>query len=344
LAREFVLLDNFYVESEVSADGHEWTMGAYATDFVEKSWPLSYGHNKRHGKYVYPSEGRFKIAEPAGGYLWDRAREAGVSYRSYGEFINNPKSTNEPCTTRVKTLEGHFDPWYRSFDLDYSDFQRAERFIAELKRFEVEGEMPRLQVVRLPNDHTSGTAVGKRTPTAYVAENDAALGMVVEAISKSKFWPQTAIFVVEDDAQNGPDHVDAHRTIAFVISPHVKHGVVDSTMYSTSSMLRTMELILGLSPMSQFDAAAMPMFNSFHAPPDLRPYEALPANMDLHERNVRTAWGSEQSKKMDFSKEDAADDLLLNEVIWRSVRGTNHPMPAPVRAAFVFVHPVEDDD
>jgi DNA-binding beta-propeller fold protein YncE len=344
LARDFVLLDNFYVESEVSADGHEWSMGAYATDFVEKSWPLSYGHSKKHGKYVYPSEGRFRVAEPAGGYLWDRAREAGASYRSYGEFSNNGKTTNEPCTTRVKTLEGHFDPWFRSFDLDYSDLKRAERFIAELQRFETEGDMPRLQIVRLPNDHTSGTTVDKLTPTAYVAENDLAFGMVVEAVSKSKFWPQTAIFVVEDDAQNGPDHVDAHRTIAFVISPYVRRGAVDSTMYSTSSMLRTMELILGLKPMSQFDAAATPMFDSFQPTPDSRPYESLPAHADLNERNTKTAWGGEQSRKMDFAKEDAADDLLLNEVIWRSIRGAASPMPAPVRAAFVFAHDKDEDD
>src|SRR6185312_11716781 len=128
------------------------------------------------------------VAEPAGGYLWDRAREAGISFRSYGEFSNNAKTTNEPCTTRVKTLEGHFDPWYRSFDLDYSDLKRADRFIGELKRFEGEGDMPRLQIVRLPNDHTSGTTAGKLTPTAYVAENDVALGRVIEAVSKSRFW------------------------------------------------------------------------------------------------------------------------------------------------------------
>ncbi len=343
LARDFVLLDNFYVESEVSADGHEWTMGAYATDFVEKNWPLSYGHNK-HKKYTYPAEGNFLIAAPAGGYLWDRAREAKVSYRSYGEFINNGKTTNAPGTSRVAALKGHFDPWYRGFDTDYPDVKRADRFISELKRFEKEGDMPRLQIVRLPNDHTSGTAAGKHTPTAQVADNDLALGRVVEAISRSKFWPKTAIFVVEDDAQNGPDHIDAHRTIAYVISPYVKRGSVDSTMYSTSSMLRTMELILGLKPMSQFDAAAMPMFHSFQGKPDVRPYKALPTNVNLNERNTRLAWGSKASGKMDFTKEDAVDDLLLNEVIWRSVRGADAPMPAPTRAAFVFAHPKGDED
>ncbi len=343
LAREFVLLDNFYVESEVSADGHEWTMGAYATDFVEKSWPMSYGHNKR-GKYPYPSEGNFPVARPAEGYLWDRAREAGVSYRSYGEFINNGKTPNDPGTSRVAALQGHFDEWYRSFDLDYSDQKRVDRYIEEIKRFEAEGDMPRLQVLRLPNDHTYGTTLGKHTPVALVGDNDLALGRFVEAVSYSKFWPQTAIFVVEDDAQNGPDHVDAHRTTAFVMSPYTWRGTVDSTMYSTSSMLRTMELILGLKPMSQYDAAATPMFHSFQARPDSRPYTHLPANVDLNERNTKLAWGGDLSRKMNFAKEDAADDLLLNEVIWRSIRGANKPMPAPVRAAFVFAHEKDDDD
>ena len=343
IARDFVLLDNFYVEGEVSADGHEWTMGAYATDFVEKTWPLSYGHNK-HKKFPYPAEGNFDIAKPAGGYLWDRAREAGVSYHSFGEFIRNGKTTNDPGVARVATLKGHFDPWYRSFDTDYPDVLRARRYLSELRRFESEGEMPRLQVIRLPNDHTSGTTTNKFTPIAAVADNDVALGMVVEAVSRSKFWPQTAIFVVEDDAQNGPDHVDAHRTIAFVVSPYTKRGVVDSTMYSTASMLRTMELILGLRPMSQFDAAALPMFHSFTAKPDLRPYQALSANVDLNQRNPKTAWGANLSRKMDFTKEDAADDLLLNEVIWRSIRGGNSPMPAPKRAAFVRSGAKKDDD
>ncbi len=343
LAEEFVLLDNFYVESEVSADGHEWTMGAYATDFVEKFWPMSYGHNK-HGKYPYPAEGNFPIAAPAGGYLWDRAREAGVSYRSYGEWIANGKTAKDPARAKVAALEGHFDPGYRSFDMAYPDRKRADRFIGELKRFEAEGDMPRLQMVRLGNDHTSGASVGQLTPRAHLADNDLAFGMVIEALSRSKFWSQTAVFVVEDDAQNGPDHVDAHRTIAYVISPYVKRRSVDSTMYSTSSMLRTMELILGLKPMSQFDAAALPMFRSFQPKPDLSPYVGRPATVDLTEKNGRTAWGADKARSMDFSKEDAADDLLLNEMIWRSIRGADQPMPAPTRAAFVFATPLKDAD
>jgi YVTN family beta-propeller protein len=337
LVHEFVLLDNFYVEGEVSADGHQWSMAAYATDYVEKLWPLNYRGSPLRKLDAYPSEGHFDSMErPAGGYLWDRCAEAGVSYRSYGEWITNGKTHKDPAKANVKALEGHFDPWFWGFDMDYPDQKRADRFIEELKRFEKEGAMPRLTILRLPNDHTAGTRIGKPTPTAYLADNDLALGRVVEAVSRSKFWKDTAIFVVEDDAQNGSDHVDAHRTVALVISPYVRRGSVDSNLYSTSSMLRTMELILGLKPMSQFDAAARPMYASFQAELDLRPYEHRVPGVDLSQKNTAQAWGAKLSEQFDLTKEDAVDDLLLNEVIWRSVRGPNAPMPAPVRAAFVL--------
>ncbi len=337
LAREFVLLDNFYVDGEVSAEGHEWSMGAYCTDFVKRVWPLSYRGSPTKRLSIYPAEGSFdEVARPAGGYIWDRCQEAGVSYRSYGEWIANGKTPKDPAVARVKALEGHYDPWFRGYDLDYPDVKRAERFIEELKGFEKKGALPRFIVLRLPNDHTYGTREGKPTPTAMVAENDLALGMVVEAVSKSKFWKDTAIFVIEDDAQNGSDHVDAHRTAALVVSPYTKRGHVDSTMYSTTSMLRTMELILGLRPMSQFDAAARPMYHSFQPKPDLRPYGHVVPQVDLKALNTKDAWGAKLSATFDFSTEDAADDLLLNEVIWRSVRGPDSPMPPPVRAAFVF--------
>jgi DNA-binding beta-propeller fold protein YncE len=339
LAREFVLLDNFYVDGEVSANGHEWSMGAYATDYIEKVWPLVYRGSPQK-KLSYPAEGvNDAIARPAGGYLWDRCAEAGVSYRTYGEWIDNGKKPGDPGRARVKALEGHFDPQFRGFDLDYSDQKRADRFLEELARFEKEGAMPRLTILRLPNDHTHGATVGKPTPTAYVADNDLALGRVVEAVSKSKFWKATAIFVVEDDAQNGSDHVDAHRTVALVISPYTRGRGVDSSFYSTSSMLRTMELILGLKPMSQFDAAARPMYAAFQSRADLRPYEHVVPEADLKAKNTAAAWGAKVSEGFDLTKEDAADDLLLNEVIWRSVRGPDAPMPPPVRAAFVLPHP-----
>ena len=163
--------------------------------------------------------------------------------------------------------------------------------------------MPRLQIVKLPNDHTSGASPGKPTPVAQVADNDLALGRIVDAISHSKIWPEAAIFVIEDDSQNGSDHVDAHRTTAFVVSPYCRRAIVDSTMYSTSSMLRTIELILGLQPMSQFDATAMPMFASFQAKPDLTPYDAKPASANLEERNTKVAWGAKASQRMNLTRE-----------------------------------------
>jgi YVTN family beta-propeller protein len=342
LAREFVLLDNFYVESEVSADGHEWTMAAYATDAVERLWPISYRGDRRA---PYPAEGALlPLARPAGGYLFDRAKQAGITYISFGEFVENPPRRGEPATAKLESLEGHIDPLFWSYDLSVPDQERADRFLQVLGEWNEKGEMPRLVVLRLPNDHTSGTRPGAPTPTAMVADNDLALGRVVEGLSKSKFWPKLAIFVVEDDAQNGSDHVDAHRTVALAISPYIKKGSVDSTLYSTSSMLRTMELVLGLEPMSQFDAAARPMWTSFiaTATPDLAPYVCRPAGTDLKAVNERTAWGAEKSLKMNLATEDAADDIAFNEIIWKSVKGADSPMPPPVRAA--FVRPRLDDE
>ena len=334
LAREFILLDNFYVESEVSADGHEWSMGAYASDFVERIWPVGYRSDRR---VPYPSEGNlFETAKPSGGYLWDKAVEKGVTYRSYGEFISNAPTPSQPATTSVKALEGHFDPMYRGFDMDYPDVKRADRFLEELAGFEKTGEMPRLVILKLPNDHTSGTSPGKYTVQASVGDNDLALGRVVEGLSKSRFWKQMAIFVVEDDAQNGADHVDAHRTVALAISPYIKKHSVDSTLYSTSSMLRTMELILGLDPMSQFDASARPMFASFTNQPDFTRYVHRPARVDINARNQRNAPMAEVSQRLNLEIEDRNDDLLFNEIIWKAVKGKDSVMPPPVRAAFVM--------
>jgi DNA-binding beta-propeller fold protein YncE len=348
IAREFVLLDNLYVDGEVSADGHEWTMGAYATDFVEKIWPLSYRGGKIFG---YPSEGNHdKVARPSGGYLWDKCAEAKVSYRTYGEWVENGKKkadgTYEDSKPAVKELEGKIDPQFHGYDLDYTDVKRAERFISELKRFETTGDMPRMQVLRLPNDHTAGTRVGSPTVTAMVADNDLALGMVVEAMSQSKFWKECAIFVIEDDTQNGPDHVDAHRCPALVVSPYTKRKYVDSTLYSTTSVLHTMELILGVQPMSQFDAAALPMYNSFTAKPNLTAYKHEVPKVDLTEKNKRGGFGAVWMDKQNLAKEDMLDDILFNEVIWKSVKGVKSEPPPPVRSAFFI--PVKsgggDDD
>jgi Phosphoesterase family len=244
--------------------------------------------------------------------------------------------------TSEDALQGHFSPTFPSYNLEISDNTRIDRWLEEFHEYEKNGNLPQFQVVRIGNNHTQGTRPGALTPRAYVADNDLALGRLVEAVSHSKYWATTAIFALEDDAQNGPDHVDAHRSIAFIASPYTKRGYVDSTMYTTSGMLRTMELILGIPPMSQYDAAATPMFNSFMNKGELTPFKHHPAKYDLTERNAENAPGARQSASWDFSKEDSLPDIEFNEIIWKSVRGADSRMPAPVRSA--FVRAIEDDD
>ena len=324
LANEFVLLDNFYVDAEVSADGHNWSMAAYATDYTEKTWPTSYG--SRGGTYDY--EGSRKIAYPRDGYIWDYAKRAGISYRSYVEFVTKDGPT-------LNSLIGHTATKYPGYNLDIKDVDRISAFKADFDSLLSINSVAQFNTIRLGNDHTSGQRIGKPTPTAYLADNDLALGLLVEHISNSSIWNESAIFVLEDDAQNGPDHVDAHRSPAFVISPYVKRNSVNSSMYSTSGMLRTMELILGLPPMSQYDAAAVPLSDCFTNTPDFKPYTTKPANVDLNQRNTVWNKSAERSQEWNFAREDAAPDLDLNEVVWKSVKGEDSMMPAPRRSAFV---------
>jgi DNA-binding beta-propeller fold protein YncE len=336
LAEEFVLLDNLYADAEVSADGHNWSMGAYATDFVEKVWPPVYAGSAL--SYVF--EGDDATAFPTNGYLWDAAAKAGLPLRNYGEFVGVAAET-EPTKIGLSAgmegaLKGNTCAFYPGFDLDILDNARVDIFLKEFRDFVNAKEMPRLVIVRLGNDHTAGTKKGVRTPRAMVAENDVALGRLVEAISHSPFWMDTAIFVIEDDAQNGSDHVDAHRTVGFVISPFTRRGgFVDSTMYSTVSMLRTMELILGLPPMSQHDATATPMTAAFADTPDPAPFTHRETRVPFYEMNPEGAPMQAEANGWDFSREDAAPDLALNEAIWKSVKGADAEMPAPVNAAFV---------
>ena len=251
LAKEFVLLDNFYADGEVSADGHEWSMGAYATDYLEKTWPTSYGG--RGGEY--DGEGIRPIANNKI-YIWDQCKQKNVSYRTYGEFTDAKR-------TGIKSLENHFSKTYTGWDLSVRDTTRFYQWKKEFDSLVKINAVPQFNSMRFGNDHTEGMRKGKPTPFAFVADNDLAVGMFVEYLSKSPIWKESAVFIIEDDAQNGPDHVDAHRTTAYVAGGFVKRGFVDHTMYSTSSMLRTMELILGLSPMTQYDAAAEPMWRCF---------------------------------------------------------------------------------
>jgi DNA-binding beta-propeller fold protein YncE len=344
IARQFVLLDNFYANAEVSASGHEWSMAGYASEFVEKSWPVYYGRMDDGTHVPYTGEGHYAAALPALGYLWDRAGAAGVTYRSYGEFTENPEKPGDTAWSNLPALRGHLDPAYRGWDLKFHDRDRANEFIAQLRGYEAAGDMPRLQIVRLPQDHTAGAKEGNWSPEAMVADNDLGVGRVVEALSHSRFWGQTAVFAVEDDAQSGPDHVDAHRTEALVAGPFVRRGFVDSTPYTTCSMLRTIELILGLRPMSQFDAAAAPMRASFQAVPDLSPFQALEESVDIGRMNPRKGALAELSSRFDFSREDRVDEQAFNRVIWSAVRGDGALMPAPVHAAFVRQLPGPDDD
>jgi hypothetical protein len=334
LAREFVLLDNFYVNSDVSADGHNWSTSAIASDYVQKMWPNSYAGRRRGG---YDYEGQEPTASAGAGYLWTNAAARQISMRNYGYFVNNVapatgeggvqiSGVRDPILNRVTNTH------YRGFDLDYTDVDRVKVLLKDLAEFEKTGQMPRLLFVRLGNDHTSGTAARKIAPLSAVADNDFALGMLVEGVSRSRFWSSTAIFVLEDDAQNGADHVDSHRSPAFVISPYVKRGVVDGSMYNTTSMLRTMELILGLNPMTHYDAGARPMNAAFQSSPVLTPYTVEKPRIALDQRNPEQSATAARSARMDFSEEDRIDDDELNDILWLAIRGTTPP--APVRSYF----------
>ncbi|MEO1054454.1 MAG: bifunctional YncE family protein/alkaline phosphatase family protein [Bacteroidota bacterium] len=331
LARNFTLFDNFYVDAEVSADGHNWTTAAYATDYTEKTWPTSYGG--RGGTYDY--EGSRRIAYPEKGYIWDHCARSGVSYRSYGEFVWDGKSG-------LKSLEGHIDVDFPSYNLSIMDTFRIHKWKHDFDSLLALDAVPRFSTIRIGNDHTVGARVGGKTPKACVADNDLALGHLVEHISNSSIWNESAIFILEDDAQNGPDHVDAHRSVLLVASPYTRRGFVDKTMYSTASVLRTMELILGIPPMSQYDAAATPLYRSFVVQQDLTPYTALLNTHPLDELNEEHNEISKLSEQFNLEVEDAAPDIAFNEVIWKAVRGLDSEMPAPRRGAFVKV--VEDDD
>jgi YVTN family beta-propeller protein len=344
LAREFTQFDNFYVDAEVSYDGHAFSMGAYATDVAEKLWPTNYGGRGT----PYLSEGGFNIRDqygnfsaPPQGYLWDFAKRAGVSVRSYGEFASWRKRGGE-VRADVPGLEGLVHPSYPPFDLGVPDQQRADIWLEEFRTFVANGKLPQLSIIRLGNDHTNGTSPGSPTPKAMVADNDLALGRIVEAISRSRYWKESAIFVLEDDAQNGPDHVDAHRSVLLSISPFSRRRTLDSTLYTTSGVLRTMELILGLPPMSQYDAAATPMYLAFQPTPDLTPFSHRPARVSLEERNDWSSPGARASLAMNLRDADMAPELELNEILWQSVRGPSSVMPPPRRTG--FIRPIGDDD
>lgn len=332
LVKQFVLLDNFYCDAEVSADGHNWSMGAYATDYLEKTWVTSYGG--RGGSY--DAEGNRAIANNKNGFLWDNCRRNGVSYRSYGEFADDYKPN-------IPVLKNHICPYYTGWDMNVRDTTRFNQWKKDFDSLLAINKVPQLSTLRFPIDHTEGLRKGSPTPFADVADNDLAVGMFIEYLSKSPIWKESAVFIIEDDAQNGADHVDAHRTTAYVAGGFVKRGFVDHTMYSTTSMVRTIELILGLPPMSQYDAAAMPMWRSFSTTANLTPFHSLPITIDLNEKNTALNEWQRRSEKFDLTKEDAVPDLEFNTVLWHAIKGVI-PFPAPKHAAFLKIAEKKNDD
>jgi YVTN family beta-propeller protein len=345
LAETFVLLDNFNCSGVLSADGHQWTDEAYATDYIEKTF----------GDWVrsYPYDGDDALAYASSGFIWDNVLRHGLTFRDYGEFVNADIAPKDATfmdvyndyrngTRKVKiqpkpnleTLRPYVCPTYIGFPATMPDVYRAQEFIKELRQYEKKNNLPNFMIMLLPNDHTSGTRPGRPTPRASVADNDLALGQIVETISKSKFWPETCILVTEDDPQAGLDHVDGHRTVGLVISPYTKRGQVISTLYSQISMVRTIESMLGLPPMNQLDLAADPMIDCFSEKADFTPYTALPNNVPLDELNPPLTslrgdalYWAEKSLAMDLSDVDKIDEGVFNRIIWHAVKGYKVPYP-----------------
>jgi YVTN family beta-propeller protein len=348
LAETFVLLDNFYCSGILSADGHQWTDEAYVTDYIEKF----FGGFSRS----YPYDGDDALAYASSGFIWDNVLRHGLTFRDYGEFVDAKiepgdatfmdiyqdylAGSNEikiRSKANLEQLEPYICPTYVGFPNKVPDVYRADEFIKELKAFEEDNNFPNFIIMLLPNDHTSGTRPGLPTPRAAVADNDLALGRIVEAISHSKFWDKTCIFVTEDDPQAGLDHVDGHRTVGLVISPYTKRGEVVSNYYSQINMVRTMENILGIPPMNQFDAAAEPMSDCFTDTPDFTPYESLPNNIPLDELNppLESLTGealhwAKKSLEQDLEDVDRINEDTFNRVIWHAVKGYDVPYPVLV--------------
>ena len=356
LVREFVLLDNTYCCSILSADGHEWATSAMATDYVERAfagWPRSYpaGNNTNEVD---------ALAYSPAGFIWNNALAHGKTLRDYGEFTISFKRWKDPARPgkptfldcyrqftqgtdeivlgsgpSVEPLRPHVATNTVGWDMDVPDVWRAANFIRDLKRFEETDSLPQLTILWLPNDHTSGTKFGSPTPAAQVADNDRAFGQVVEAVSHSKFWKDTCIFAIEDDPQSGWDHVSGYRTTAYVVSPYTKRHAVVSMQYNQTSLLRTMELMLGLPPMNQMDATATPMFACFTDTPDFTPFTAVPNQVPLDEMNpnpkqvmdAQLRKDAYASAKLPLDKVDQCPEDVLNQIIWRAMKGPRIPYP-----------------
>ncbi|HMD48291.1 MAG TPA: alkaline phosphatase family protein, partial [Bryobacteraceae bacterium] len=318
LADDYVLFDNFYANGEVSWDGHEWCDYAYATDYTQRFWMYTYS-----GRSELAQDGRMRRLP--GASLWELAGRFGFDYRNYGEGRERPSEALVALGPRVR------------------DTNRVAAFIDDLKKAESTGKWPALMVMSLPGDHTQGLLPDAYSPSAMVADNDLALGRLVAAVSHSRFWNETAILVVEDDAQDGPDHVDAHRTVALAISPYIKRHFVDHTQYTQVSLVRTIELMLGLPVLSQYDEAATSLEADFTREPNFNPYSAVVPRIDMEARNPKDGAGAVASLQLDLTHLDSADPAKLNAILWQALR-PGQPVPAPVHSPIVIASRDDDDD
>ncbi len=337
LAERFGIFDRFFVNAEVSADGHNWSTAAYVTDYIAKTTPSNYSSRGRSYDFegtnrdVVPED---DVAEAANGYLWNLAERAGITYRNYGAYVTEIDSG--PPGARVRRYAGtkaalvrHTNTEFPGYDMDIPDQRRVDVWLTEFETFVKTGKLPAFQIVRLPNDHTQGASAGKPTPRAHMADNDLALGRMVEAVSKSPFWKNTVIFVLEDDAQDGPDHVDSHRSVLLVISPY-NGGRVFHRFANTTDVLATIEDILGLGRLSQFDHYGRPLREIWEKNPDLRPYSALTPAVSLTELNPKTGALAEASKHLALDAEDEANEDLFNRILWQAIKG-DKPYPGTKR-------------
>ena len=369
LAERFVLLDNFHVCAEVSQDGWQWSISGMTSAYGSRNTPYNYSGRGRsydtegqnNGEAIELS-GMANVAKPVAGYIWELCDRSKVSFRNYGmytQFIDPTDKRNsefagaKDSQPNVKVLLNHNNSSYRHYDNMYADSpiykeygfsykgqlkeygankatNRFDEWKHEFDGFVKSGIMPRFQSIRLGNDHTMGTRAGVPTPSSMVADNDYAVGKLVEAVSNSQFWKETAICILEDDAQAGIDHVDAHRSTAYVISPYIQRGKVDSTFYNTDSMLRTMELLLGMPPMSQYDAVASPIAVFGPQPVNMEPYSAIKPSRDIVcEVNTRAAYRSKDSERISRFAEESEIDEELNDILWKSIKGQKVATPAP---------------
>jgi YVTN family beta-propeller protein len=317
IAERFGLFDRFFDNAHVSADGHNWSTAAFANDYLEKMWPPEYAGRRK----VYDFEDGAHASVPHAGYVWDLAARSGVSFRNYGEFVSPGATRGSDWTTDMPSLRDRTDPRFPGFDMDIRDVDRLQEWKREFDGFERTGTLPQLELLRLPRDHTAGTRPGSVTPQGMVAENDRAVGELAQIVSHSPDWKNTAIFILEDDAQNGADHVDEQRSTFYLISPYAARGT-HHLAYTTAGVLRTIERILGMPPLTPYDAGARPLGAAFTGALDRRPFDALPTQIDTQAVNAQAAYRARDSGRFDFSREDAAPADDLNDILWHAVKGS----------------------